>query len=123
MGPWICTNFRARSSPVVVTVTLRSPFFTGAVNDASAADAVDGHLYQAIGPPTMSAMTRRGSQRLRSVCIDRSWTAAVVREPGGNAKSHHLSSDAYNQQYNKVLEINENRRDDVMRRGRLFSTV
>src|SRR6185437_265565 len=69
LGPWICTNLRARSSPVVVTVTANLPSLTGAVRSASDADAVDGHLYHAIGPAITRAAMRIGSQRLRRCCI------------------------------------------------------
>jgi hypothetical protein len=74
---------------------LKLPCFTGAISDASAADAVDGHLYQAMGPPMTSAAIKSGSQRLRSCCIVKTLedgclpraTRAATKE-----SSHHLSS-------------------------------
>ena len=57
------------------------------------------HLYQAMGPATNRARTRRSSQRLRSCCIDP--VLERVGSPPGRRRgmSHHLSNDVYKPQY------------------------
>src|SRR5512146_499251 len=91
VGPCTCTNLRARSSPVVVTTTLKVPDLTGALRPASAADADVGHLYQATGPPMISVAASNGSQRERSCGISRrlGWERGTV---GSTSSSQHVST-------------------------------
>ena len=63
-GPCTWTNFFARSSPALVTTTLKSPFFTRAMTESSVSAAA-GLKYQAEMAPTARTIAARVIQRFR----------------------------------------------------------